>query len=163
MKKLLIIALMIVSGMASASVSFSGNWAFDTEVNKLTDQTEFFATNTSEDKYDDYGMQKSVTLAIRCIGDNVDVFITSDKYLGADSPEVSLRLDNEPPSTSKWNKSKNSTSAFNPNPRNFLNKIMSHERIIIGFTPYNTGQVIAEFKVSGMSEMMNQMSKYCKI
>jgi len=163
MKKVLLLALVIgTSFSANAGVEKFGSWITKSETNKMTDQTDFVAINTSPDIYNKAGSSRETSLVLRCSENKTEVYLSFSDYMGSDSPRVTIRLDGGKPVKKAWGGGEGGDAAFAPQPIQFIKELAKHKKVIFGFEPYGTTMQVVEFDLSETDKVMENLSQACK-
>lgn len=163
MKKIVLAVLFgYVSVAASADIEKLGSWITKSEVNKMTDQTDFVAMNISPDSYNRDGLARETTLAFRCSNNQTDAFLSFHDFMGSDDPRITLRLDGGKPTQKIWDGAESGKSAFSPQSVQFIKELSKHKKAIFGFEPYGTTMRVVEFDLSGIDKVAEKMSTVCK-
>lgn len=161
MKRILLVIASLISMPVLSEPVTIGSWTYKKESNKLTDRTDFLSTNRSTNSYSKNGRDMSATLVIRCSSDNTNLFISTDDYLGASSPKISVRLDNEKPVTSQWNIDEKGGTVFTRKPIGLIKDLTKHKKLVIGFETYGSTMESLEFDLSGIDSIAQEVSTAC--
>ncbi|PHM21969.1 hypothetical protein [Xenorhabdus ehlersii] len=155
MKKLLLVFVCLLPFAATASEYQNlGKWFIIKEVNKLTDQVDYFASLSPEDG--------EGALVLRCGKNTTEAYIATDEYLGSeDYTKVTFRIDKQNVITENWEIGGSNDTAFAPKPLKFIRKIYGKQNIIVGYKPYGKIQIVAEFKIDHINEVVKEVSKAC--
>lgn len=151
-----------VSASASADMESLGSWVTKSETNKMTDQTDFVALNTSPDSYNKDGLTRETTLVLRCSNNKTDAYLSFHDFMGSDDPRITLRLDGGQPTKKTWNGAEGGDAAFAPQAVQFIKELSKHKKAIFGFEPYGSTMQVVEFDLSGIDKVAEKISTACK-
>jgi len=93
----------------------------------------------------------NVALLIRYQNGSTDLFVAWDEYL-SDNNRVTIRFDSEDAYTEFWSPSSNKTASFCKDPVSFINKVATHDTLVMRITPYNEGPKTAVFDIRGLKQ-----------
>ncbi len=102
MRKFILAFVISASFTANAGVEKLGPWITKSEINKMTDQTDFVALNLSPDSYNKAGTDRATSLVLRCSDNKTDAYLSFNDYMGSDNPRITVRLDGGKPVKSVW-------------------------------------------------------------
>lgn len=162
MKRLILALVIGASFSANAGVEKVGSWITKSETNKMTDQTDFVALNTSPDTYNKAGSTRETTLVLRCSDNKTDVYLSFSDYMGSDSPRITMRLDDGKPVKKTWGGGEGGDAAFAPQPIQFIKELAKHKKVIFGFEPYGTTMQVVEFDLSEIDKVLENLSQACE-
>ncbi|WP_323115929.1 hypothetical protein [Klebsiella variicola] len=158
MKKVLIAAVLTTAPFLAigddSGVAKEGKWLMSKEENKLTD------------KVDIYGMLSASkgrgSLIIRCKNNTTDAYFSIDSYLGSDdSTAITTRIDGAKPVKSSWVMGEGGDAAFPPKALSFIKSLHGKKELIVGYRPYGKSQLISEFDLSGIDNVIDGVSAAC--
>ncbi len=163
MKKIVMAAfLSCLSATASADLESVGAWSTKTETNKMTDETDYVALNTSSDKYSKDGSSRDTTLVLRCSSNKTEAFLSFDDFMGSRDPAITMRLDGGKPTKKTWGGGEGGDAAFAPQSIQFIKELSKHKKAIFGFEPYGTTMQIVEFDLTGIDKVVEKLASSCK-
>lgn len=157
---LVILVLLVTTGVfvtKGDTEDETGNWRVDVDKDPLTDTEKvYLSLPCNEDLgYSLFGMDKILVLT----GDQ-ELYVVWDEYLGGNNT-ISYRFDYGEVTTKEWILSKDGTALFCPNPEykfenfcDFVSKLLSHDRLVVGLTPYGGSRETAVFNLKGLSAAM---------
>lgn len=87
MRKFILAFVISASFTANAGVEKLGPWITKSEINKMTDQTDFVALNLSPDSYNKAGTDRATSLVLRCSDNKTDAYLSFIDYMGSDNPK----------------------------------------------------------------------------
>jgi len=136
-----------------------GDWVVTEEKDPITDRTNVtlvLAAETVSSRRD------NVALILRCIGGNLELFISWDNYL-SDNGRLTLRFGESEPSNETWTLSTDQTATFASFSRtkSFLKEALNNERFVSRITPYREGPTTAVFRLGGMDAAVAPLRKRC--
>lgn len=163
MKKIAMAALLgCLSTTASAEVVNIGAWSAKSETNKMTDETDYVALNTSSDTYNKDGSSRDTTLVLRCSSNKTEAYLSFDDFMGSRDPVVTLRLDGGKPTKKTWSGGEGGDAAFAPQAIQFIKELSKHKKAIFGFEPYGSTMQIVEFDLTGIDKVAEKLASSCK-
>ncbi|EAO9733397.1 hypothetical protein BRR58_17625 [Salmonella enterica] len=162
MKRFILALIIGASFSASAGVDKFGPWIAKSETNKMTDQTDFAAINTSTDTYSKAGSTRETSLVLRCTDNKTEAYLSFSDYMGSDDPGITMRLDDGKPVKRTWGGGEGGDAAFVPQPIGFIKELAKYKKVIFGFEPYGTTMQIVEFDLSEIDKVIENLSQACK-
>lgn len=161
-KRICAIILAIVSfNVASTEMQQEGSWYYKKQENKMTDKTDIFASTSTKDVYTRQGLERYVSLVVRCKENKTDAYISLYDYLGSGQPQITIRFDDGKPVKSRWTSAEGGDAAFAPNAVSFIKDLAKHKKVIIGFEPYGSTMQAVEFDLTGSDKMAVQIAEAC--
>ena len=137
-----------------------GKWQVTEDVNPLDDSRTVFAVLIADEGRSRMGDE--VTLVLRCMSGQLETFIGWNGYMGSDRPRVTTRIGIEDPQTDRWSLSSDNTATFFPgDPRGFIYRLFSAERLVAQATPYSESPITAVFDLTGISDVVTQLEGAC--
>jgi hypothetical protein len=103
-------------------------------------------------------------LVARCLSRTVDVYIVTGPLSfepQTGSHTVRVQVDDDPPESQKWSDSDGSRELFAPDGAGLSDRLARARRLRVGFTPFNTRPVTAEFVVEGFDELAPLITRAC--
>lgn len=163
MKKVLAIAFLgLLSTAANAGTESTGAWVTKSKTNKMTDETDFVALNTSSDTYNKDGLTRETTLVLRCASNKTDAYLSFHDFMGSDDPYITMRLDGGKPTKKIWGGGEGGDAAFSPQAVSFIKELSKHKKAIFGFEPYGSTMQVVEFDLTGIDKVAESLSEACK-
>lgn len=156
MRKFILAFVISASFTANAGVEKLGPWITKSEINKMTDQTDFVALNLSPDSYNKAGTDRATSLVLRCSDNKTDAYLSFNDYMGSDNPRITVRLDGGKPVKSVWGGGEGGDSAFAPQPIQFIKTLAKHKKAIFGFEPYGSTMQVVEFDLSEIDKVVEK-------
>jgi hypothetical protein len=97
-------------------------------------------------------------LVVRCLAKSTEVFVFTQSAARMEAQDedhtVSLRVDDQPAQSGRWPDSQEHDALFSPDGASLARQLMRAGTFRFGFTPHNAEPVVAQFDVSGLSELL---------
>lgn len=105
-------------------------------------------------------------LFVRCDkGRNTEAFVSLntqiEKEHGTDLHKVRVKVDDGRPSAQHWSASTDGRGLFSPNPREFASQLARARTLYFEYTPFEERERVVEFDLSGLSEVLTNVSDAC--
>jgi hypothetical protein len=104
-------------------------------------------------------------LVVRCVAKSTQVFVWTGSALNmeADTADhtVTFRFDDEPQITERWPDSDEHDALFAPDGAAFARRLITAQRMRIGYTPHNASSVVAHFEAGGLGGLIEASAKEC--
>jgi hypothetical protein len=148
------------SGAKIAAPQKPSKWVFDRKVDPLTDKRQFFFILTADSGANGYGDKP--TLVVRSDGEDLELYINWDVYLGNDTDDykyegkyVTTRVDADQPTTSLWDNSTDSKASFCPwtDVLNLVRRMGGGTTLVARCTPYGASPITAVFDICGLKTL----------
>jgi hypothetical protein len=127
------------------------SWVITSEKDSMTDaQSVILSKGSVTVLTPAYNKDVRPSLIIRC-KEKFDIYLNSGYQLNQDhynASSISFRFDNDTAENQDWAVSTDGTSAFAPNAILFLEKLKSHQKLILKFSYPNKPPSLAEFKLT---------------
>jgi len=112
-------------------------------------------------------MRKVVpTLALRCLGRQVEVFVVTDWPARLeDRPgkhTVAIGFDGAPANAESWDASEDQQTLFAPDGVALTRRMLEAKTLQFGFSPYNAPPASAQFDLTGLDKLAPQVAKTCR-
>ena len=105
------------------------------------------------------------SLVVRCAGQNIEAFVLTRSPLKIEprleGKTVTVSVDGEPARTEQWMDSDDRTALFAPHPDVFVQRLRNARTFDIGYRPHNSSDVVAQFHVAGIDQLLNGAAKEC--
>jgi hypothetical protein len=104
-------------------------------------------------------------LAVRCMGRQTEVFVslgTSASLEAGEGHTVTIRFDQEPAATERWESSSTYQELFAPDGVALARRLARTGILQFGFTPYNSPPVAVQFIVQGLDQHIANVSRLCR-
>ena len=72
-----------------------------------------------------------------------------------------MRFDSLDAETATMERSVNDDALFFGQPAKMLKRMLGHERMLFGYTPRNSGEVVADFNLRGLREAIKPLVEEC--
>ena len=107
------------------------------------------------------------SLRIQCVENKTNVLFIIDSAFTPILGEygkagIRVRIDAENAYSQLWSKSTDGEAAFAPNAIGFLKKLRNAKKLLIEFTPLNAGPATAEFDLTGIHTLAEEVAQTCK-
>ncbi len=104
-------------------------------------------------------------LIVRCLARTTEVFVAIGSAASieqqADSHTVHLQFDDAEAVAEPWSDSVSSQELYAPDGVTFARRLARAGTLRFGFTPYNSGPVVAEFDVRGFDQLVGLVAGTC--
>ena len=106
-------------------------------------------------------------LYFRCTGSYPEVFLATNRVMS--NGRIRLKWDEGEVEYSAWNISNTRQALFNPDPKKFVSKVLTHEKLMISFTPFYANEEFSEFRLNNekgiytvsFRDDLKTMKSYC--
>ena len=106
-------------------------------------------------------------LYFRCTGSYPEVFLAPDRVMS--NGRIRLKWDEGEVESSAWNISNTHQALFNPDPKEFVSKVLTHKKLMISFTPFYANEEFSEFRLDeekgigyiSFKDDLKTMKSYC--
>ena len=140
-------------------VTDNGKWRVSSKTNPINDSktvTLFLQADSGQSNWGD-----PVTLIIRCMSNQTELYISWNDYLGS-SASVLTRVGSNQAQTKSWGLSTDSKATFHPRGTiDFIKSMMQSPKLVTQTTPYNVSPVTAIFDTSGLSTAIKPLRETC--
>ena len=134
------------------------SWVVDFDKNPLTDEIDLLIFTVDVDTLDGGSSFDAKLLGIRYSGEVLELVLSWSEYL-ADNDKVSLRFDGGEVIDMKWSLAENKRGLFFPRRtrdiEEFIEKILHAEKLVVGVTPWQKRQQIAQFEIAGLAKVID--------
>jgi len=104
-------------------------------------------------------------LVVRCTSQAIEAFVVTGSPMKieprVDGKTVTISVDGEPVRTEQWSDSDDHTAVFAPDPAALVQRLRKGRALGFGYSPHNSSDVVAQFNVSGLDELIAAASKEC--
>lgn len=104
-------------------------------------------------------------LVVRCQSKRTDAFVYIESAAKLEPRDqnhtVHVRFDDGPDTSERWPDSDEHVALFAPDGAAFAHRIIAARTLRFGYTPHNAEPVVAEFNVSGLSELIEPAARQC--
>jgi hypothetical protein len=105
------------------------------------------------------------TLVVRCMEKTTQafVFVGSPTRIEprAEGKTVTVSIDGEPVKTEHWPDADDHDALFAPDGADFTKRLLQAESLRFGYSPHNAQDVVAQFNVRGLWELIEPAAKEC--
>ena len=106
-------------------------------------------------------------LYFRCTGSYPEVFLAPDRVMS--NGRIRLKWDEGKVEYLPWNISNTHQALFNPDPKEFVSKVLTHKKLMISFTPFYANEEFSEFRLDdekgigyiSFKDDLKTMKSYC--
>ncbi|MGV8840018.1 MAG: type VI secretion system-associated protein TagO [Bauldia sp.] len=142
-----------------------GAWANRTERDAMTDFVSSFWTLQAVSTIPDgvIGTVRPV-LVVRCQNDRTSIYIDWNRFVTTDLDNrhpVTTRVDSAPSARSDWSLSTDFEATFAASPIPFLRTLAGATTLLAETTPFASSPVRAEFSVTGIDRVIEDVSTRC--
>lgn len=118
-----------------------------------------FADNEGSDAI---GINKRATLIVRCQPSEKALFINTPEYLAShENHRIVLRWDGGSTTNQWWTPASGGGAAFSQAPMTMLATMAKHDKLVLGYTPWNKTQTSAIFDLKKVRKDLGTMQSYC--
>ena len=136
-------------GRKSAPKGLQRNWTTHAEYSKMDDVTEYSISTPSIDS--------GALLVVRCKSAELEIFVsTGDLVEPEHGGSGRVKFDNGEPETDGWSISTNSRAMFSYSPEKMLPELLTAQRMLFEFTPFEKRPRTVTFRVGGLKQVMTQ-------
>jgi hypothetical protein len=104
-------------------------------------------------------------LVARCLSRRTEVFLATGSAVsvepGSDDHNVQVQFDDEAPVAQRWAGSVSYQELMAPNGVALARRLARAETLRVGFTPYNSEPVVADFNVRGFDRLVGSLAATC--
>lgn len=104
-------------------------------------------------------------LVVRCTRGTMETFVVTDTAAQiepkSENHTVTLRFDDQPPTTERWPDSAEHDALFAPDGAAFAARIAAARELQFGFVPHNSAPVVARFYVADLAPLLAPAAKHC--
>lgn len=105
------------------------------------------------------------SLVVRCAARSIEAFVVTGSPMKieprVDGKTVTIRIDGEPVLTQQWIDSDDHTAVFAPDAAAFIQRLRKARTFDFGYSPHNSSDVVAQFNVAGIDQLIGAASKEC--
>ena len=106
-------------------------------------------------------------LYFRCTGSYPEVILAPDRVMS--NGRIRLKWDEGKVEYFHWNISNTNQALFNPDPKEFVSKVLTHKKLMISFTPFYANEEFSEFRLDeekgigyiSFKDDLKTMKSYC--
>jgi hypothetical protein len=105
------------------------------------------------------------TLVVRCESRTIETFVFTRSPVkiepNVDGRTVTVSVDEEPVRKERWSTAEDRPALFAPDGAAFAERLMHARTLRFGFSPHNSNDVVAQFSVAGLAELMEPVAREC--
>lgn len=142
----------------------SGKWYFHSDISALDDSSTYAIMLDAENSIQAWLTNPTPTLIIRCRNRQYDVYITADTQLDStlDSDVYTrVRYGDNPPTNVTMGESTTGDSMFFPSAVGAIRNLLTVNRLVVGFTPFNANSVEAIFDITSLETAIQPLFDAC--
>jgi hypothetical protein len=147
-----------------ASDAIAGKWIFDSDVSALDDSTSYTIGLEAEDSIRAWLSNPTPVLIIRCRNQQYEVYIHADTQLESnldDEVYTRVRYGDEEPFSAIMDESTTGEAMFFRSGRAVARKLLTINRLVVGFTPFSANPVEAVFDLTGIETAIQPLVDEC--
>jgi hypothetical protein len=111
-----------------------------------------------------FGLVQPV-LVVRCVSRSMETFVVTRSAVkiepNVDGRTVTVSLDGEPAQAERWSSSDDRVALFAPDGAAFAERLMHAHTLQFGYSPHNSKDVVAQFNVAGLGELIEPVAREC--
>jgi len=104
-------------------------------------------------------------LVVRCTSKSIETFVYTGSPMRieprAEGKTVTVSVDDEPVRTERWPDADDHDALFAPDGVAFAERLLQAQTLRFGYSPHNASDVVAQFHVSGLAELIDPVAKEC--
>jgi hypothetical protein len=104
-------------------------------------------------------------LVVRCTSKSIETFVYTGSPMKiephAEGKTVTVSVDDEAVRTERWPDADDHDALFAPDGSAFAGRLLHAGTLRFGYSPHNANDVVAEFHVTGLAELMDPAAKEC--
>ena len=154
----------IQSPKPESDFAISGNWLMRSEVSALDDSTAYYLGVIAENSVRAWLGNVTPRLIISCRHHQYEVYIYADTQLESnldDEVFARVRYGTNPPVPVTMIESTGGDAMFFPQGAATVRQLLTIDRIVVGFTPFNAAPVEAIFDVTGLETAIQPLIGEC--
>lgn len=149
-------------GNESSNAENSG-WLCNKDFAKIDNSASISCSKLSSDSLSSGDFEGHAIITVRCKDNETDVLLGWPHFLGSSEPHiVETKIDNQPIEKKKWVNSSNGKAVFRSSPIKWLKTMKDGKRLIVRLKPYQRGLEELEFDITGINDVIDQVSEICK-
>ena len=119
----------------------------------------------SENKVPTFFGPTQPVLVVRCSSKTTEAFVYTRSPTRiepkAEGKTVTVSIDGEPAKTERWSDSDDRVALFSPDGAEFAHRLMHANTLRFGYSPHNADDVVAQFHITGLAELLNPVARQC--
>lgn len=140
------------------------SWYRSAEKDEFNGNNNLYFVNRSSDYFIGHFDSKHFPkLHVQCKDNKTDVIIDFDTTMTCfGSMKIGIKIDGQEPYFEKWDAATNCQALFAPQPIKLLKKLKEHKKLMVKFTPFQKGDINANFDLLGIEDVVTETSQACK-
>lgn len=155
------VMISLCAGMLGVGV-LDAQWTTSVKVDELTDEkTAVFRLPARSTTRGAAGVPYRPSIIFRCAGGEVaDFYVNVGAYVTDQTP-VHLRFDRGIALQDEWSASTDNTALFATDAQEMIDSILTHQRVIFRFTPFQESPQTTSFALSGLGAHGRVLKSHC--
>lgn len=156
-------ASLFASGTALAA-DLPPTWSATTTRSKMDDREQWLARVSATPPIE-AAFRRPPALIVRCQNGRPELYAVSSLVLasGRYTASFRVRVDGQPAEIVNGDISGDHQAVFFPRPADWVKRLAAASTLLIEFTPYNRGPVVAEFSIAGLDRHAEALSRVCGV
>lgn len=159
---------LLASSPVDSATSLEAGWKIQTDISPMDNTEAIVVYREAEQPYTSgYSINETVVLGLICKNHEFDIGIATNSILeydyDTDMARVRIRFDDEVAQVRDARISTDSTMLYLRPPKEFFALIQNHKRMLFEFTPFQSGAVVVEFNLEGLSDVVKPLTDACPI
>lgn len=161
-------ATTIAAAPASSGKPPSGGWTVEKSTSAMDDTTTVIVSRSAQSQINGWP-RRVVTpvLALRCKEGSVDAFVQTGmppavEYGSTTKATMQLRFDTGAAVAWKAERSTDGKALFLEEPKDFIRRVSTSQRLLLRFTPFNSAPQETSFLLDGLGEPLRALETACR-
>lgn len=139
-------------------------WFRKTEKDEFNGSNNLYFANRSSDYFiGHFDTKHYPAIIVRCKDNKTQVVINFDTTMTCfGDMKIGLKIDDQEPYYENWNAATNCEALFSPHPIKLLKNLKDHQKLMVKFTPFQKGDINANFDLLGIEDVVTETSQACK-
>ena len=140
-----------------------GVWQVTAEEDEFNGSKNVYFGNRSSDYFvGEFNNKKYPVMVVRCKDNKTDVLINFDVVMTCfDGMKIGLKFDDDKPYHENWIAGTSCDALFARNPVNLLKKMANKKKLIVKFTPFQSGDINVTFDLNGIDKVKDKIAGVC--
>jgi len=155
----------ITSNAVLPATSSSEKWSASNRKFWLGTQRGAAFELLSENKVNTFFGPTQPVLVVRCSSKTAEAFVYTRSPTRiephAEGKTVTVSIDGEPAKTERWSDSDDRVALFSPDGAAFAHRLMHANTLRFGYSPHNADDVVAQFHITGLAELLDPVARQC--
>lgn len=122
----------------------------------------YFENRTIDYFIGHFNQKKYPKMWVRCKDNKTDILIDFDVTMTCfDGMKIGLKFDDDKPYHETWTSSTSCDALFARNPINLLKKMANKKKLIVKFTPFQSGDINVTFDLTGIDKVKDKIAGVC--